>query len=220
VQKKFGTMPLKTFPNLKLYSFIKWAAFSGIKKIRPLYFMDYQKEETKAFLTKELGWQWYGGHHLENRFTAFFHSYFFPQRWGYDGRLLGAAALARSGQITREEALAQIAEPQPYDKELVELVKKRLGFSDDEFDRLMTMPKHTYREFKTYKKTFERLRPLFYVLYRMNRVPKSFYLKFTAPDLAPTQQPAPAKVKAPAPAPARAAAAVSPSPERSLSDES
>ena len=182
VQKKFGTRPLKTFPNLKLYSFIKWTAFSGIKKIRPLYYMDYNKEETKAFLTKELGWEWYGGHHLENRFTAFFHSYFFPHRWGYDGRLLGAAALARSGQITREEALAQVAEPQAYDNELLELVKKRLGYSDEEFDRLMTMPKHTYREFKTYKKTFERLRPLFYVLYRLNRVPKSFYMKFTAPD--------------------------------------
>ena len=24
------------------------------------------------------GWQWYGGHHLENRFTAFYHSYFLP----------------------------------------------------------------------------------------------------------------------------------------------
>jgi N-acetyl sugar amidotransferase len=182
IQKQYGTRPLRTFPNLKLFSFIKWTAFSGIKKIRPLYYMDYHKEATKELLARELGWQWYGGHHLENRFTAFFHSYFFPQRWGYDGRLLGEAALVRSGQITREQALAHIAEPQLFDRELIELVKKRLGYTDEEFERLMNLPKRTYREFKTYKKTFERLRPLFYLLYKMDRVPKSFYMKFTAPD--------------------------------------
>ena len=185
VQQRYGTRPLKTFPNMPIVSFIKWTAFSGIRKIRPLYYMDYQKEEAKQLLARELGWQWYGGHHLENRFTAFYHSYFLPRRWGYDGRLLGAAALVRSGQITRKEALAQIAEPQPYDPELIELVKKRLGFGDAEFEQLMTMPKHTYREFKTYKRTFERLRPLFYLLYRAHRVPKSFYLKFTAPHPLP-----------------------------------
>ncbi|HVT05049.1 MAG TPA: N-acetyl sugar amidotransferase [Thermoanaerobaculia bacterium] len=182
VQKQYGTRPLRTFPNLKLYSFIKWTAFSGIKKIRPLYYMEYHKEETKELLGRELGWQWYGGHHLENRFTAFFHSYFFPKRWGYDGRLLGEAALVRSGQITREQALAHIAEPQSFDPELIELVKKRLGYTDEEFTRLMNLPKRTYREFRTYKKTFERLRPLFYILYKMDRVPKSFFMKFTAPD--------------------------------------
>lgn len=197
VQATYGTRPLKTFPNLKLFSFLKWAAFSGIKKIRPLYYMDYHKEETKKFLTAELGWEWYGGHHLENRFTAFFHSYFFPHRWGYDGRLLGAAALVRSGQITRDEALAEIAEPQAFDSELIELVKKRLGYRDEEFERLMTLPKRTYREFKTYKKTFERMRPLFYLLYRTNRVPKSFYLKYTSPDPLPAQWPSPALAPSP-----------------------
>lgn len=193
VQKTYGTRPLKTFPNMPLLSFIKWAAFSGIQKIRPLYYMDYHKEETKKFLVEELGWEWYGGHHLENRFTAFFHSYFFPVRWGYDGRLLGAAALVRSGQITRDQALAEISEPQPYDPELIELVKKRLGYSDGEFDRLMTLPKRTYREFKTYKTTFERLRPLFYLLYKMNRIPKTFYIKYTAPHPLPANALAPAR---------------------------
>jgi hypothetical protein len=60
----------------------------------------------------------------------------------------------------------------------------------------MNLPKRTYREFRTYKTTFEKLRPLFYLLYRMNRVPKSFYLKYTSPD------PLPAVLTAPAVAPA------------------
>jgi len=42
----------------------------------------------------------------------------------------------------------------------------------------MTLPKKTYRDYRTYKHRFEALRPLFWVLYKMNRVPKSFYVKF------------------------------------------
>ncbi|MCB0194932.1 MAG: N-acetyl sugar amidotransferase [Anaerolineae bacterium] len=182
VHQTYGTIPMKTYPNMLMPNFIKWTAILGLKKIRPLYYIDYIKKDTMALLTKELGWEWYGGHHLENRFTAFWHTYFIPQRYGVDTRLLGYAALVRSGQITREQGLAYISEPQCYDPELVEMVKKRLGFSDEEFEEIMNLPKKTYRDFKTYKKTFERMRPFWWLMYKLNRVPKSFYIKFTAPD--------------------------------------
>ncbi len=185
VQRQYGTMPLKTYPNLSLYNFLRWTIITGLKKIRPLYYVDYVKKDAMAFLTRELGWEWYGGHHLENRFTAFWHTYFMPKRYGIDTRLLGYAAMVRSGQMTREQGLDLIAQPQPYDPELIEMVKKRLGFTDDEFEAIMNLPRRTYRDFKTYKPVFERLRPLFWLLYKLNRVPKSFYIKFTAPDPLP-----------------------------------
>jgi hypothetical protein len=84
--------------------------------------------------------------------------------------------------MSREKGLALIKDPAPFDPELIAMVKKRLGLVNEEFDRLMNLPKRTYREFQTYKKTFERLRWFFWLLYRTNRVPKSFYLKYTAPD--------------------------------------
>ena len=141
-----------------------------------------------AFLASELGWEWYGGHHLENRFTAFAHTYYYPLRYGTDTRLLGHSALVRSGQLTREQGLEFIKEAQPYDPELVAMVKKRLGFTDEEFAQVMNLPKRTYRDFQTYKQTFERLRWFFWLLYKLNRVPKSFYIKYTAPDPAPARQ--------------------------------
>ncbi|NMC81175.1 MAG: N-acetyl sugar amidotransferase [Chloroflexi bacterium] len=185
VQRQFGTYPLKTYPNMLLPDFLKWTAVLGIKKIRPLYYVDYVKKDAMALLSRELGWEWYGGHHLENRFTAFWHTYFMPQRYGIDTRLLGHAALVRSGQMTREQGLELISQPQTYDPELVEMVKKRLGFSDEEFDAIMHLPKKTYRDFKTYKQTFERLSWLFWILYKLDRVPKSFYIKYTHPDPLP-----------------------------------
>jgi N-acetyl sugar amidotransferase len=192
VQKTYGTRPLKTYPNMLLPSFLKWTALLRIEKHRPLYYLDYVKKDAMEILTARHGWKWYGGHHLENRFTAFWHTYYMPRRYGVDTRLLGYSALVRSGQMSRVQGLDLISRPQEYDPELLEMVKKRLGLADEEFERLMTLPRKTYRDFRTYKKTFERLRWLFWILYKLNRVPKSFYIKFTRPDPLPTavQQPA------------------------------
>jgi hypothetical protein len=173
---------MKTFPNLTLNRFLRWASIRNIRRVRPLYWMDYRKEEAKAFLTSEMSWEWYGGHHLENRFTAFYHGYFLPRRWGIDGRLLEHSALVRSGQMARSDAIQRLTTPPDVDPEILGLVKKRLGFSDAEFEALMTGPKHHYTEFRTYKHTFERLRPLLWLLYKADRLPKSFYVKFAHPD--------------------------------------
>ena len=185
VHRQFGTVPMRTYPNMLLGDFLKWTAVLSLKKIRPLYYMDYVKKDAMTLLTRELDWEWYGGHHLENRFTAFWHTFFMPQRYGIDTRLLGYAALVRSGQITRDQGLELIAQPQTYDPELVEMVIKRLGYTQTELDELMQQPRKTYRDYPSYKKTFEFLRPLFWALYRLNRVPKSFYLKYTFPDPLP-----------------------------------
>ncbi len=182
VQKMHGSIPLKTYPNMLMPDFIKWTALIGIKKIRPLYYIDYVKKEAMTLLTNELGWEWYGGHHLENRFTAFWHTYYVPKRYGVDTRLLGHAALVRSGQISREQGLEMISKPQGYNQDLVDMVLKRLGFTNEEFDQLLNLPKKTYRDFPNYKKTFERMRSFWWFMYKLNRVPKSFYMKFCFPD--------------------------------------
>jgi len=178
VHRKYGKLPLKTFPNLSLFNFLRWTTISNIKKVRPLYFIDYHKEEAKKFLADNYGWQWYGGHHLENRFAAFCHAYLYPRRFSVDMRTLGYSALIRSGQMKREEGAALMTEPPRLEPEILDMVKQRLGFSDEEFERVMTMPHHDYTEYQTYKKTFERLSWLFWILYKFNRVPKSFYMKY------------------------------------------
>ena len=141
--------------------------------------MDYRKEEVKKNLQEKFKWEWYGGHHLENRFTAFYHSHFLPTRFGIDQRVNGYSALIRSGQMTRGEGLRLMQDPPYLEAEIVDFVKKRLGLSDNEFERLMKLPKKTYQNYKTYKKTFEKMKPLFWLLYKLNLVPKSFYMKYT-----------------------------------------
>lgn len=179
IQKKFGTYKIKTFPNLWLKDFLRWMIFGRIKKVRPIYYMDYDKEAAKKLLAEKYDWQWYGGHHLENRFTAFYHSYFLPRRWNIDFRIAGYSAYCRNGWMSREEALSLMNEPPHIESDLVDFVKKRLGYSDAEFEALMNLPKKTYHDYKTYKRTFERMRPFFWLMYKLELVPKSFYMKFT-----------------------------------------
>ena len=180
VHRQFGSLPMKTFPNLWLHKQLQWMLFGRIKKIRPLYYMNYDKEAAKKLLAEKYGWQWYGGHHLENRFTAFAHSYFFPRRWDMDFRIAGYSAYCRNGWMTRQEALQLMSEPPHIEPGLLDFLKKRLGFSDSEFEDLMTMPRKTYKDYTTYKKTFERLRPFFWLMYKLDLVPKSFYIKYTS----------------------------------------
>lgn len=180
VHKQFGSVPMKTFPNLWLRDQLRWMLMGRIKKIRPLYYMDYDKEAAKKLLTERYGWQWYGGHHLENRFTAFYHSYFLPRRWNIDFRIAGYSAYCRNGWMTREEALRLMDEPPHTEPGLLDFVKKRLGFSDEVFEQLMTMPRKTYKDYPTYKETFERMRPFFWLMYRLDLIPKSFYIKYTS----------------------------------------
>ncbi|ODS09943.1 hypothetical protein VSF3289_00181 [Vibrio scophthalmi] len=182
VHKKFGKLPMKTFPNLWLHKQLKWMLFNQIKSVRPLYYLKYDKEAVKAFLQEEYDWIWYGGHHLENRTAAFVHSYFFPKRWNIDFRVVGYSAYCRDGRMTREEALKLMKEEPHIEHGLVDYLKKRLNLSDEDFDDLMTLPKSHYTEYKNYKKTFEKMRPFFYIMAKKGLIPWSFYIKYTLPQ--------------------------------------
>lgn len=180
IHKQFGSMPMKTYPLMHFAAFMKWILLKRIKKIRPFWYMSYSKEDARAFLEKEYDWQYYGGHHLENRMTAFNHSYYLPVKFGVDLRNLSLAAAARRGQVSREEALRSYAEPPHMEDDLLEYFKKRLNLTSEEFERVMRGPVKSFRDYPTYKSLFEKLRPFFFIMAKMNLVPMSFYIKYTS----------------------------------------
>jgi len=179
IHKKFGKLPMKTYPLMTFYQFMKWTLFKRIKKIRPLWYIPYSKEEAREYLIKEFNWEYYGGHHLENRMTSFFHVYWAYKKFGLDFRNLSIAASVRSGMISREEGIEQYFNQKPEeDESLVEYACNRLGLTGEELEALVNAPNKTYKDYKTYKKRFERLRPLFYLLAKSNLIPMSFYVKY------------------------------------------
>ena len=181
IHDKFGKKRRKTFPNLTFYQFMKWALVYRQKFIRPFWYMEYSKEAARQELITKTGWQYYGGHHLENRASTFAHTVWLPQRFKTDYRILTLAADVRRGALDRGAALDLYRRPVVADPELITYLKKRLGLSDEQYKNILSAPIRTWRDFRTYKKRFERLRPLFFVLAKANLVPMSFYLKYCFP---------------------------------------
>jgi len=182
IHKKYGKLPLKTYPLMTFWNLIKWTTIYRIKKIRPLWYIQYNKEDARVFLEKTFGWQYYGGHHLENRMTSFFQSIYCPEKYNIDYRNNSLSASVRAGKMKREQAIYEYYETSPYiEPELLNYFKKRLVLSDEEYNTIMKSPPRYWYEFPTYKKRFERLRLLFYLLMKANLIPRSFYMKYCFP---------------------------------------
>jgi N-acetyl sugar amidotransferase len=181
IHKQFGKYPLKTYPLMTFSRFLFWSIFARIKKIRPFWYINYNKEDARAFLEREYDWRYYGGHHLENRIAAFYHGIYIPQKFKLDLRNNTLSALVRNGKMSREDAWREFNTPPTVERELLNYFKKRLGFSDDEYEEIMSRDTKSWYEYPTYKKRFELLRPLFKILAKANLVPMSFYLKYCFP---------------------------------------
>jgi N-acetyl sugar amidotransferase len=181
IHKEFGRRKMKTFPNMSFMKFLYWAVVKRIQRVRPYWYLEYSKEAARNLLETKYGWTYYGGHHLENRMTAFHHSYYTPIKFGLDQRNNAISAAVRSGLISRDEGIAQYSKPPIVENQIVEYVMKRFDMDIDEFTRVMSKPKRFYYDYKTYKKRFEKFRPIFFVLSKFNLVPFSFYLKYCLP---------------------------------------
>ena len=134
-------------------------------------------------MKKEYDWQDYGGHHLENRITSYAHGVYLPEKIKIDYRNNTLSASLRAGLISREDAIKEYYIDGPnVEDNIIEYFKKRIEISDEDYTNKMNEKPHFWYEFPTYKKRFERLRPLFFILAKANLVPMSFYLKYCFPS--------------------------------------
>ena len=183
IHKKFGEHSIATYPLMTFSRMLIGSMLARVKKIRPFWYLDYSKEAARDFLVKEYGWEYYGGHHLENRITSFSHSVYLPQRFSVDFRNNTLGAMARQGKMSREEAWREYNSPPHIETDLVSYVRKRLKFSENEYLSVLNAPTHRWWEFRTYKRRFELLRPLFKILADAELVTRSFYLKYCFPSV-------------------------------------
>ena len=106
--KKFEAIKLKSFPYYTIFQFIRFGFLRKIKMLRPYYYLDYEKRKAQEFLKNEYGWEYYGGHHYENIFTRFAISYWLPEKFGIDKRIITLSALVMNGEISKEQAMEEL----------------------------------------------------------------------------------------------------------------
>lgn len=173
VNDAFLKTDLSSFPNMNLKRWLNWLC---IRRVRPLYHLDYRKPSAKDEL-KDIGWVDYGGHHAENLYTKFVGGYLWKYKFNQDLRWVSFSAMVRNGHIDRDLAFREIREPsicQEDEEFLVGLVKKRLGFTSDEFNNMMSFPVKCHLEYETYD--FSRLKQLFVEF--KDFLPKTFIDKY------------------------------------------
>jgi len=156
IHKQFGTIPLKTFPDLRLTKWFYYKMIKGIRYFTILDYVDYVKADAVQTLERELGWQNYGGKHHESVYTKFFQTYILPVKFGFDKRRPHLSSLICAGQLTREEALAEMEKPLYTPRELEEekqYVIKKLGITADAFEQIMTAPPKTFWDYPSYEKS-------------------------------------------------------------------
>ena len=99
---------MKSYPLMTFERMLFWSVAARIRKIRPFWYMEYSKEAARALLEREYGWEYYGGHHLENRMTAFFHSVYAPQKFDSDFRNNTPLRACPPGQDVARGGVARI----------------------------------------------------------------------------------------------------------------
>jgi len=159
VHRQFGTRPLENYPTLKFYErYFFYPIVRGIREVRILNFLPYDKDAAKVLIQRELGWRDYGGKHYESVFTRFFQAYYLPTKFGFDKRKAHLSSLIVSGQMTRDEALAEMNKPTaPHDLMQRDkgFIAKKMGISLEEFERIIALPPLTYKDFASNEWLFD-----------------------------------------------------------------
>ncbi|MFC5758750.1 N-acetyl sugar amidotransferase [Rhizobium sp. GCM10022189] len=144
IQKRFGTTTLSTYPFM---SFPEYIWMTRVRKQltihRPLNYFDYDKEKAQQELRREYGWREYGSKHSESRFTKFYQDIYLPAKFNFDKRRLHLSSLIVAGQMTRDDALAEIAKPIIPEREArreTKFIAKKLGLSEQQLQNYIASP--------------------------------------------------------------------------------
>ena len=170
IHAAYGTRPLRRLPALGLWQQAYYTHVCRIENAPLLDLVPYNKAKAKALLMNKLGWRDYGGKHYESVFTRFYQGYILPRKFGFDKRRAHLSNLILSGQMTRDEALRELQQP-TYNEDLQRqdqaYVAKKLGFTPEEFEGVLTQPNRTHEEFGTDQKARRRY---FAILEFLNRL--------------------------------------------------
>lgn len=152
IHSTYGKLRRNTYPSYNFFKHVYYSVMLRLNPISILHYIDYNKNEAKEIIKKDLNWRDYGGKHYESVFTKFYQAYILPQKFNIDKRKAHYSSLICSGQMTREAALAELKKPVYPAEELnadKEYVLKKLELSDEEFEAIMQQPPRPHSEFRS-----------------------------------------------------------------------
>jgi len=174
IVKNFSKAPIKAVPVESILGEVYNKFVKNIKTIYILNYLNYDKEQAKKILQEELGWQEYGGKHHESKITAFWQSYVMPVKYNMDYRRATFSSQICSGQLSRVEALKMLENSLPYNPSTVEsdrqYIAKKFEISIDDFNKYLSQPPKTYKDFKNNKKVIDFVMNTYRAIFTKGRI--------------------------------------------------
>lgn len=164
IEKKFDDTPTDKLTFISSLRRTLDQYILGWKTICPLDYVDYNRDRAFQELHDYCGFEYYGRKHLENYLTAFIQLYWFPKKFNVDKRISHLSSMIASGQMTRAQALEELALPL-YEEEYMEKVKnmicEKMRMTREELEAYVNAPGKQHDEYKT-----EKLIPLLKKIYK------------------------------------------------------
>jgi N-acetyl sugar amidotransferase len=152
VWAKCGDGKPNDFPLVDILVYKVWyQKVLGMKVHHPLNLVSYVKKDAEDELEQRFGWQRFKHKHHESRFTRFYEDYWLSRRFGFEKRRAHFSSLIMTGQMTRDQALNRISNPEMDEhflKQEFEYVAHKLDLTVDELQTIFDSPKKTFRDYK------------------------------------------------------------------------
>jgi len=156
IHKQFGKKPINKLNLLSNYRKAFDLIILKIQSLRPLNYINYNRDKALKELNDFCGFEYYGSKHLENDLTKFIQLYWFHEKFGVDKRRSHLSSMIISNQISRDEAIEELKKPL-YDKREMENVITnvllKLNISNDEFRHIIAQPTKQHTDYKIDKIT-------------------------------------------------------------------
>ena len=114
-----------------------------VHTVKLLDMLPYSKKDAIALLAREFEWEYYGGKHFESRFTKYFQSVYLPVKYSYDKRRHHLSCALLNGELTREDALAELSNPPCSQETAAEdevYILKKLDITPEQWRQVLTSP--------------------------------------------------------------------------------
>lgn len=150
IHRRFGKKSIKPLKFISSYRKYWDQKVLGLQTLRPLNYIDYDRDRAFDELKAFCGFEYYGAKHLENILTAFVQLYWLPQKFHVDKRTSHLSSMIVSGQMTRQAALAELAKAPIAPDTLsayLDIIKEKLGIDGPTFDAIMAAPTHRHDDY-------------------------------------------------------------------------
>lgn len=150
---------LSTFPAVGTMGFFYYEYVRRIKWVHFLDLLEYSKSDALAELEQDFGYKRYSYKHYESVFTRFYQGYILPRKFKVDKRRLHLSALIITGQLTRNDAVAQLAQiPYPSEREEQEDIHyflKKMGWNAKQLQDYLLRPERKHTEYPSEKRLWD-----------------------------------------------------------------